>query len=682
MMSMQTRTKLVNSIQTIGEPSISRVEYNNVIVLRNEILKLLSTVERYQQSVEQKQSVIRRPHRIEVVKRCAGAVWDISDHPMKELFDMRISNDKVNDYCDVVLKRPQEFPLETKPNQMFIHDKEIKAFDCEYLWRLTRYCVGRKKLFENFFGTLFCVCVFYDNHCPSFFLTSFVGSHPLVGVVSRNGVLPNVNQGIFEQRPGEFGMSIDVESSTICLIYNDRNELNSIVDEMSLKERRRSTGEHNNSRALSPTSIRKSSRLERQSEDYRSREGRRRSSLQLSHCTTSESELISNEPFIIQFHGVTMVHPIRIVVDRLHNKILGFTPMSPIHFEINIPQLSQIQGPVVPMVSFMSGGFRGYFGHSHPAFSPTVEEFLEEYLGKGPKEGQKANSRKKSLPATENLKERESTLVLFNPSLIASEYLKLWPSMKPPAVEDETQSRAVKGRGRRSNFMRGVDPLVENQSVGFIMSMFGGTKTIMKYQKLSVQQTQPGAPRRPRRPTQLLVSSNPPTPPNELSISASSGFTMNPYQDYHRNPFPEVTRPSLLTASTTLARTLRVPKGIRRTKLELGLHSGRKIKKTRIRKTGKRGSGSILTLDQHNVTHSSRMTAVGTLVGTSGNMMDDGYDDDLLGLGGTPLPKGRRSYFKKRVNDDEDDWNPTHRSLVPLSKLKKKKKKKKKKNIC
>lgn len=77
------------------------------------------------------------------------ASWDVVQHPMKDLLEVRRPEGlQRNHYSDVVLKRPQEFDVEVQldPGCSGVYDQQIRIFDCEYLWKMTRYCVGKSRL--------------------------------------------------------------------------------------------------------------------------------------------------------------------------------------------------------------------------------------------------------------------------------------------------------------------------------------------------------------------------------------------------------------------------------------------------------------------------------------------------------------------------------------------------------
>lgn len=566
-----------------------------------------------------------------------------------------------------------------------------------------------------------------------------IGSHPLVGIVSNRGILPNLSQGIFDQHQGEFGMSIDIETTDVCLMYSNQ-EFGWRADKMvttSLSRRTeekmlsREKGRASLSSSFGGISIRRSTRLARLAEEQQRLTVERREEEEgglLTMRSTIEDELVTNEPYNVQFQGATMVHPLRIVIDRLHNKILSFTPTSVIHFEINVPQLSLLAGPVVPVVSFTSGGFRGYSRHSHPAFSPTIEEFLQDYLGLVKKENEEscdgAGSGKSIRTCSYNgthkpvgsgiermimtaIGERRSKLVLYNPLLLDVEYMKLLSPVASPALVEQT-SRGTRSREGKSQMFskRDHNGRVENisKSLNMLekpdliqMASLKGTKTLMKLQKTPLHQTS-GAPRRQRRATQLptMCSSNPSPsgekPSKSMFVSSCNSFLANTYQDLYRVPQTIPTRVPI-SATSCLSHAFQVARQARRRNSELGLLSRRvrnpkvgRIKKLEQQRVIGSCNNRINQDDIKTLCRSSTVNILGGSIIASGTMptaqvlssalVDDCEDDDFLGLGTSPLLQDqcrRKTRCQSRQEEkDIDNWKSSSKQSVTRTKMRKK----------
>lgn len=123
-----------------------------------------------------KSNCINLGKKLSVIHFCSEGFWDIENHPLRAILDVRDHNvvfdnnyfsasssssslpsssaasaasaccNSSRSMCsDIVLKKALEFRVEIRLDSIKggIKDKEIKIFDCEYLWRITRYCVGK-----------------------------------------------------------------------------------------------------------------------------------------------------------------------------------------------------------------------------------------------------------------------------------------------------------------------------------------------------------------------------------------------------------------------------------------------------------------------------------------------------------------------------------------------------------
>lgn len=455
----------------------------------------------------------------------------------------------------------------------------------------------------------------------------------MVGIVSSQGILPSLSQGIFDQRPGEFGLSIDLETTSVCVVYGDSSigTLPIRTIGTSLKKRENNT-------------IRRSTRLARQiiqSEDQRSNN---RNEIELTNST---------EPFQCQFRPATMTHPIRIAVDRVQNRVLAFTPTSNVHFEIKIPQLSQIEGPIVPIVSFSSGAFRGYFSNSHPAFS-SMEEFIQDYLGLV--EVVEQPSRHERI--------KDQNLVLFNRSL-----LKLNCYAEVPSIQTIDEP-SKKGKIRKNNRIS-ISSDVIGQSL-----IRAGSKTIVKYQK-APSHLCPGAPRRLRRITGPLLTTTSPiqpqtppsTPPSTTPGSPRySTFQVNRHQEFYSSPPTIMTK--MVETGAPLAQAFHIATKARRSNESLGL-SLRRPKKVRIVKNNIRGMRRLPST-MHSTSSVVGTSTIGTpIIGTAGGMNEISSSEFLV----SKDLKHRRKQTWKKGEDDEGDWNPKRRhSMRKCNSIKKTKK--------
>lgn len=159
----QTRTLLIGYLQKLGGDSQSLGEGSiHVVRLKNDVLTFLSKVDMSQlddpvgtlrtvtaaasDTATMQDYFFSYPSHTSVIQYCNGGAWDISNHPRKDLLEVRtyLENGSIN-HSDIVIKRPQEYQLEVKldAQNAGVYDKEIKIFDCEYLWKTTRNCIGR-----------------------------------------------------------------------------------------------------------------------------------------------------------------------------------------------------------------------------------------------------------------------------------------------------------------------------------------------------------------------------------------------------------------------------------------------------------------------------------------------------------------------------------------------------------
>lgn len=131
-MFIQIRTTLIDGLKQndVVDPSPDHQSSSRLTQRLVEYLQTISTCQ------ENHHSVVRHC--------CEGAVWDISSHPLKHLLEVRRLNNGVKSSYDVMMKRPKEFPVDIRVEKGGINNEEIKMFDCEYLWKSTRYCVGKE----------------------------------------------------------------------------------------------------------------------------------------------------------------------------------------------------------------------------------------------------------------------------------------------------------------------------------------------------------------------------------------------------------------------------------------------------------------------------------------------------------------------------------------------------------
>lgn len=293
-----------------------------------------------------------------------GTEWTLAQHPFRQCLEVVNktitpgSLPKTNPYgvqdaallvSDVMMRRPREIPLQVRTrDDQGISPGECRVFECEFLWKTTRCSVG---------------------------------SHPLVGVVSSKGKLPSVSHGTFEQCPHEFGWAVDLETSEVCFSYGAERPL--LAAEGPGDEGTKSS-------LIRPAiSRRKSSRLTQRTlgrlfpETFEEKESvdplKRPGSFPMydtdTQCVAAQG--VAQFLAVRYLKSVSMVLPLRLTVNRKTNSIKATVPHSSMAYEEAFPELGLIEGPVYPAVGLSSGGFRGYFANSHPAWAESqlsVEE--------------------------------------------------------------------------------------------------------------------------------------------------------------------------------------------------------------------------------------------------------------------------------------------------------------------